>query len=166
MIIPILVLFIIIYGLIKKVNIYNEFIDGAKEGVNVGFIIFPYILGMILSINVLIKSNVLSILYKFINPFFLNIKVPVDILPLAILKPISGNASLSVVNDIFSNYGPDSFIGLISSTIQSSTDTTIYILTLYFGSIGINKIRHSLYVGLFADLIGIIASIIFVKLLL
>ena len=163
MIIPIIILFIIVYGLIKKVNVYDEFIKGAKEGSSVGLNIFPYMLGMILSVNVLIESDVLSLLYKVVNPFFLYTKIPIDILPLAILRPISGGASLSLINDIFKKFGPDSFVGLLSSVMQGSTDTTVYILTLYFGAIGIKKIRHSLYVGLFADLIGIISSIILVK---
>ena len=85
---------------------------------------------------------------------------------MAIMRPISGNSSLAILNNIFLNYGPDSFIGRLASTIQGSTDTTFYVLTLYFGSVGIKKIRYSLLAGLFADLIGIIASIIIVKLVI
>ena len=99
------------------------------------------------------------------KPLFNLIKVPIEILPLAIVRPISGSASLAYLNTIFTTHGPDSFIGLLSSVMQGCTDTTMYIITLYFGSIGIKKIRYSMFAGLCADLIGIISSIIIVNLL-
>ena len=107
----------------------------------------------------------LDFILSFLNPIFTLIKVPVEILPLALVRPISGSASLAYLNNIFSTNGPDSFIGLLGSVIQGCTDTTFYVITLYFGSIGIKKIRYSLFASLFADLVGIIASIIIVNLL-
>lgn len=161
-IIPSLVLFIVIHGVIKKVNVYDEFVDGAKEGVQIGISIFPYLLGMILGTNILIKSGLLDFIFNMISPVLNFFRFPKEVFPLAILRPISGNASLSMLNLILSNYGPDSFIGRVASTMQGSTDTTIYILTLYFGSIGIKKTRHALKAGLIADLAGIISSILIV----
>lgn len=125
--------------------------------------LFPTYIAMILAVNLFINSNVLDYIFSFLKPLFESINVPIDILPLAIIRPISGSASLAYLNNIFKIYGPDSFIGLLSSVIQGCTDTTMYVLTLYFGSIGVKKIRYSLFAGLCADLIGIIISIIVVK---
>lgn len=163
LIIPIMVLSVVIYGIYKKVNIYDVFIEGAKESFEMIFTIFPYLLGMMLAINLFLHSNILSNLSNLISPLLDLIGVPFDIVPMAIMRPISGNSSLAILNNIFLNYGPDSFIGRLASTIQGSTDTTFYVLTLYFGSVGIKKIRYSLLAGLFADLIGIITSIMIVK---
>jgi spore maturation protein B len=159
-----MVLFVVIYGIYKKVNIYDVFIEGAKESFEMIFTIFPYLLGMMLAINLFLHSNILNNLSNLISPLLDLIGVPFDIVPMAIMRPISGNSSLAILNNIFLNYGPDSFIGRLASTIQGSTDTTFYVLTLYFGSVGIKKIRYALIAGLFADLIGIIASIVIVKL--
>ena len=166
MIIPLLVLFIIIYGIIKKVNVYDTFVDGAKEGVEMGLSLFPYILGMILATNILLKSGLLDAMLELLAPIFNFFHFPKELFPLAFIRSISGSASISTLNMILSTYGADSFIGKVASTMQGSTDTTIYIITLYFGSIGIKKTRHALKAGLFADLITIIASVIMVKLLL
>ena len=127
--------------------------------------LFPTYIAMILAINLFINSGFLEYFFSFFKGVFELIKVPIEILPLAIVRPISGSASLAYLNNIFTKYGPDSFIGLLSSVIQGCTDTTLYIITLYFGSIGIKKIRYSLIAGLCADLIGIIASIVIVNLL-
>ena len=164
-IMPLLVLFIIIHGIIKKVDVYDEFVDGAKEGVQIGISIFPYILGMILGTNILLESGLLDLIFKVISPVLSFLKFPKEVFPLAILRSISGNASLSMLNLILANYGPDSFIGRVASTMQGSTDTTIYVLTLYFGSIGIKKTKYALKAGLLADLAGIIASILIVSLI-
>lgn len=165
LIMPLLVLFIVFYGIIKKVDVYDEFVDGAKEGLQIGISIFPYLLGMILGTNILLKSGLLNLVFKLISPMLNFLKFPFEVFPLAILRPISGNASLSMLNMILANYGADSFVGRVASTMQGSTDTTIYILTLYFGSIGIKKTKYALKVGLLADLAGILASIFIVSLI-
>jgi spore maturation protein B len=164
-IIPIIILLIVFYGFIKKVNIYDTFVDGAKEGMELGISIFPYLLGVIIAINIFLKSNILEYTFSLIKPFFNYIKLPIEILPMIILRLISGNSTLVIMTNIFQEHGPDSFLGRLASTIQGCTDTTIYILALYFGSIGIKKIKYALWAGLFADLVGIIASIIFVSLI-
>lgn len=127
--------------------------------------LFPTFISMILAINLFINSGFLDFALSLLKPLFDLIKVPVEILPIAIVRPISGSASLAYLNNIFTTHGPDSFIGLLSSVMQGCTDTTFYVITLYFGSIGIKKIRYSLFAGLCADLIGITASIIIVNLL-
>lgn len=165
LIIPLMVLGIVLYGIIKKVNVYDVFIDGAKESFDMVLSMFPNLLAMILGINIFLKSNLLSSLIKFINPILKFIKLPYQILPMALIRPISGSSSLAFLNSIFSEFGPDSFLGRLGSVIQGSTDTTFYIITLYFGCIGIKKIKYALWAGLFADLIGIISSIIIVNML-
>lgn len=165
LIIPLLVLIVIIYGIRKKVSIYDTFMEGSKESFGMFFSMFPCILGMMLGINLLIKSGVLELVYKLFSPLISLIKIPVETIPMMIMRPISGTSTLAILNGLFETYGPDSLIGRLGSIIQGSTDTTFYVITLYFGSIGIKKIKHALWVGLFADLMGIIASIILVKLL-
>lgn len=158
-IIPAITLFVIIYALIKKVNIYDEFLEGVKEGLDISLSIFPGMFAIIISVTVLTKSNLLNDLISLINTNLF----PKEILPIAILRPISSSSSLMILNDILSTHGPDSIIGKIASIITGSTDTTIYIIGIYYSSIKIKKIRHSLLVGLLADLACVIISILIVK---
>lgn len=164
LVMPLMVLIIIIYAMAKKVNIYDSFIKGAKEGLEMSFNIFPNLLAMIFGISMIIKSNVISDFLLLLKPLFDILKIPLEIVPMAMIRPISGGATLALMNDIFTKYGVDSFLGRLASTIQGSTDTTIYILTLYFGFVGIKRIRYAMWVGLLADLVGVVASIIVVSL--
>lgn len=164
-ILPLIVVLIVIYGIYKKIDVFNVFIEGVKEGITMTLQIFPTILAMIVSINIFLKSNILQDVTIFLNPLFDILQFPSEILPLAILRPISGSSSLIMLNNILSTYGVDSYIGRVASVIQGSTDTTIYILGLYFGSVGIKKIKYSLLVGLLSDLSCIIISLIVVSIL-
>lgn len=164
LIMPILILVILIYAFIKKTNMYDSFIEGAKEGVEISCNLFPYLLAMIFGINLIIKSGFIPDLLNVFKPIFNFLKVPLEILPMAIIRPISGNASLALMNDVFTKYGVDTFLGRLASVMQGSTDTTIYILTIYFGVIGIKKIKYAMWVGLISDLVGFIISFIVVSL--
>lgn len=164
-ILPLIVLVIVIYGMFKKNNVYDSFIKGTKEGLEIGIGIFPSLLAIIFSTRILISSGFVSFLLQLISPVLDFIKFPKEVFPMAVLRPISGNASLSLMMEVFSRYGVDSFLGHLASTIQGCTDTTLYILSLYFGTIGIKKIKYSLFAGLLVDLIGIISSIIIVNIL-
>ncbi len=159
-IIPIIVLIIILYALKKRVDIYDTFIDGTKESFDMTLKVFPNLLAMVFGVNIFLKSGVLDFIFNNLKPIFSYINVQIEILPMAIMRPISGSASLAILNNLFLNYGPDSFIGTVASIIQGSTDTTFYVLTLYFGSIGIKKIRYAMWAGLFSDLVGIVTAII------
>lgn len=159
-IIPIIVLIIVLYALKKRVDIYDTFIDGTKESFDMTLKVFPNLLAMVFGVNIFLKSGVLDFIFSNLKPIFSYINVQIEILPMAIMRPISGSASLAILNDMFLNYGPDSFIGTVASIIQGSTDTTFYVLTLYFGSIGIKKIRYAMWAGLFSDLVGIVTAII------
>lgn len=161
--IPVVVLLIIIYAIRKHVGVYDSFISGAKEGLELSIEIFPCLVAMLFATNILLKSNVLDSVFKSLKPFFDMIKVPVEILPMAVIRPISGNASFAVMIDLIKKFGVDSFIGRLATTLQGSTDTTIYVLSLYFGSIGIKKIGHAMWAGLLTDLVAVIVSIMLVS---
>ena len=161
--IPVVVLVIIVVSFIKKVNVYDEFTSGAKEGLEMGISIFPYLIGMIFGINILLKSEILNNIFYLFKPVFDLIKIPVEILPMAIIRPISGNASFTIMIDMIKTYGVDSYLGRIVSVMQGATDTTIYVISLYFGSIGIKNIRYALKAGLFADIITLIMSVLLVS---
>lgn len=165
LIIPLMVLFILIFGIVKKVNVYDEFLNGASESFSMIFKIFPCLLAMIFGVNIFLKSGFIDLIYVVVKPIFDILKVPIQTFPIMIMRPISGTTTLALLNNVFENFGPDSLIGRLGSVIQGATDTTFYVITLYFGSIGIKKIRYALWAGLFADLIGIIASIIIVRLM-
>ena len=160
-IIPLITIVVIIYALIKKVDIYEEFLNGVKEGLKLSIDIFPSMFAMVISVTVLVKSNIITDLTSLIN-----IKLfPKEILPIALLRPISSSSSIMLLNNILSTHGPDSLIGKIASIITGSTDTTIYIIGMYYSSIKIKKIKHSLVVGLLADLSCIIISILIANIL-
>ena len=162
-IIPLIVVTIIIYGIYKKVDIFDTFIDGVKEGMKLSINLFPTIFAMIIAITLITDSNIINYICNLLKPLFNKISFPTEVLPLALLRPISGSSSLVILNDILAKYGPDSFIGRLSSVMQGSTDTTIYIISMYFASIGIKKTRYSLTVGILADLLSVIISFIMVN---
>lgn len=159
LLIPIMISGIIIYGLIKKVDIYSSFIKGAKDGIQSAINIFPFMVSMVFAVNLFLHSGILDVVFKQVSDI-LGPHIPVSIFPMALLRPISGAASEVIMTDIFMNFGPDSFVGRLASVMQGSTDTTFYVITLYFGSVGIKKIRYALKAGLSADLVGIIMSFI------
>lgn len=163
-IVPLIVIIIIVYALYKKVDIFDTFLLGVKEGIKVTVELFPTIFAMVVSITILTKSNIILDISRLFGNIFNTIGFPEEVIPLALLRPVSGSSSLAILNDLLSRYTPDSFIGRLSSVIQSSTDTTIYIIGLYFSTVGIKKIRYSPVVGLLADLISVIISFIVVKL--
>lgn len=165
LIIPLMVLGIILYGIKKKINIYDVFVEGSKESYEMVLTMFPCMLAMIFGVNIFIKSGILEYIFSHFKCILDILKIPLEIIPMAIMRPISGSSSLAILNNILETMGPDSFAGRLASVIQGSTDTTFYVLTLYFGSIGIKKIKYSLWAGLFADLMGITSAIIIVNLM-
>lgn len=162
-ILPIIVLSILIIAFIKKVNIYDKFLEGAKEGLIMTFKIAPNIFAMIFAVNIFIKSSFLSDIFSFITPVLTKMDLTSEIIPMCFLRSISGTSTLGIMANIFETYGPDSIMGYLASIIQGSSDTTLYVIALYFGSVGITKSRYALKAGLFADLIGIIVSFILVS---
>ena len=159
--VPATILIIIIYGLIEKQQVFDIFLDGAKEGLQIVVNIFPTLLGLFLSINVLRESGIIDAIAKIALPLLNLLKFPSEILPLALLRPISGSASMAVATDIMSRYGVDSLIGLMTSTIMGSTETTLYTIALYTSAVKIKKTRFVLFAALLADFAGMLTSVIF-----
>ena len=164
-VIPLFIIIVVFYGFKKKVNIYDSFLEGAKEGLIITFNIFPSIIAMVFAINIFLDSNFINAFLTFFQKIFHFINIPMEIMPMALLRPISGTASLAIMNDIFIKYGPDSYLGRLASVLQGCTDTTVYVLALYFSSIGIKKTRYALGVGLFADLVGITVAFLITSIL-
>ncbi|HHZ13503.1 MAG TPA: spore maturation protein [Clostridiales bacterium] len=158
--IPGFILFVLGYGHIKKVNVYDTFIEGAKEGLSTVIRIFPYMVAMFVAIGIFRSSGAMDILVKLISPITGLIGIPGEVLPLAFMRPISGIASMGVLGELYRTHGPDSFIGRLASTVMGSTETIFYTLSIYFGAVGIRKMRYTLWGSLLADLAGLLASVI------
>lgn len=162
--VPVMILLIIIIGVKEKKDVFTLFIDGVKEGLKVVLGIFPYILAILIAIGLFRNSGALDLIIKPITPVLNTLGVPKEIIPLCILRPLSGGASMSLVMDIFKNYGVDSISGKIASIIMGGTETTIYCITILFGAVKIKKLRGVLIAGLIADFVVISTAIIIVKL--
>lgn len=162
LILLILIIGILIAGTYKKVGVFDTFIDGAKTGWNVVLKIIPYLVGMLVAIRVFRDSGALGYIVDGISYLVHAAGLNTDFvpsLPTAIMKPFSGSGARGMMIDTMKAYGPDSFVGKLACTFQGSADTTFYILALYFGSVGIKKVRYAVWVGILADLIGVIAAI-------
>lgn len=162
-IIPIIVVLIIIYGMIKGKKVYEWFVEGAKEGLKVCTNIFPYLLAMIIAVHIFRESKLLDLLNNLIAPVTSLIGLPKEIIPLVLIKPLSGSGATGIFTDILKNYGADTGIGLIASVIMGSTETIFYTITVYFGAVKIKKIRHTLWAAIMADMMAIIMAILMVK---
>lgn len=159
--IPLLLLAIPLVGLLRRVKVYEAFVEGAAEGFQTAIRVMPYLVAMMVAINIFRASGAMAALAQLLSPVCSLLGIPADIVPLAIMRPLSGSGSLGLTTEIIHTFGPDSFIGKLASVIIGSTDTTFYILTVYFGAVGITKPRYSLFVGLFGDLVGFFASVYF-----
>ncbi|WMJ79921.1 spore maturation protein [Clostridium sp. MB40-C1] len=158
-IIPILLGIIVAYGMVKKVKVYECFIEGAKEGLKVCINIYPYLLAMLLAVGVFRESGALGYFINLIKPVVKWIGLPAEVVPLVMVKPLSGSGAQGIYMDILSKYGADTYIGLVASIIIGSTETIFYTLTVYFGAVGIKKIRHTLWAAIMADITAVIAAV-------
>ncbi|TYP77808.1 spore maturation protein [Paenibacillus methanolicus] len=157
--IPFMIVFIPLYAAFRKVPVYESFLDGAKDGFGTAINIIPHLVGMMVAISMFRASGAMDLLIALIRPLFDQLGIPSEVLPLGLLRPITGAGSLAFTTELIKTHGPDSMIGRIASTIQGSTDTTLYVLTVYFGAVGIRKSRYALKVGLFSDIVGFLAAI-------
>lgn len=158
--IPLIILVIIIYGLIEKNKVFDNFVDGANEGIGIVLKIFPTLIGIFLAVGAIRSSGILDLVIKVISPITNLLGIPPEIMPLALVRPISGSASTAVATDIMSTFGVDSKIGLIASTIMGSTETTFYTIAIYTSCVGIKKIRFVLMAALIADFFGMAFSVV------
>lgn len=163
--IPIIIAIIILYGVIERKKVYDIFLKGAKDGIKIVFQLIPTLIGIFVAVGALRNSGILDLIINVISPLTNFLKIPSEIMPLALLRPISGSASIGVAVDIMQKYGTDTFIGLVTSTIMGSTETTLYTIAIYTGCVGIKKTRFVLLAALLADLAGIIASVVIWRIL-
>lgn len=163
-ILPLFVLIIVSYALYKRIDLFDTFVDGAKNGFNVFLSILPSLTALFLAIQMLKSSTGIDILTAILSPVANLLKIPKEILPMCILSPISGGGTLTIFESIISEYGADSYIGRIASVMMGSTETTFYAITVYFGAVGIKKIRHTAICSLCADLTSFILAGIMIRL--
>jgi spore maturation protein B len=157
-ILPVFILLIIVYALIKKVDVYDAFIDGAKDGFSLAVKIFPYIIAMMFAVNIFSASGGLDLLKKILDPLLSLFNIPSGVVPLFIMRPFSGSASFGLLASIFNTYGPDSMTGKVASTLMGSSETLFYTISLYFGSVGLKKSGYTIPIVLICDIIGLIVA--------
>jgi spore maturation protein B len=163
LIIPLMIFVVFVSAHIKKVDIFDTFVEGAKDGFMMAIKLIPYLVGIYVAVGIFRESGAIDILVDLFSPILSVIKAPTEVLFLSIVRSLSGPAALGMLLEIFDKYGPDSFIGRLGSTLIGSTDTTFYIIAVYFGSVGIRNPRYSIPVGLFADFASFAASVYIVR---
>jgi len=157
--IPFLLSFFSIYAAARRVKVYEEFVEGAKEGFNVILRIIPFLVAILVAIGMFKGAGGIDLLTKWLTPVLAPLHFPPDLLPLALMRPLSGSATLALLTEIVHRLGPDNIVSLTAATIYGSTETTFYVAAVYFGSVGVKQTRHAIPAGLLADLVGVIASV-------
>lgn len=157
--VPIIVISITTYGILKGVKVYECFIEGAKEGLYICFKIFPYLLAMIFAVTLIRESGLMNAFIEVIRPLLSVLGIPSELVPLILIKPLSGSGALGVFTETINQYGADTFIGIAASVIMGSTETIFYTVSVYYGSVKIKKIRHTLWAAIFADMTAIIMAV-------
>lgn len=165
-VLPVMVVSIVVFGLIKKVKVFDCFVKGARDGLKTVYELLPTITGLVVAITMLRSSGAMELIAKAFSPLSAALGVPEEVTPMALISPISGGGSLSLFENVLRQYGPDSFLGRVGSVLMGSTDTTLYAVTVYFSAVGIKKTRHTLYAGLLADFTSFVLSSFFVRLTL
>ncbi len=160
MAIPIMMSAILVHGFIKKVNLYDAFVEGAEEGFKTAVRIMPYLIAIFLAIGLLRKSGGMELVVNLLAPITQFLGIPPEVLPLALMRPFSGSGSLGILKDILQTYGADSFIGRVSSTMMGSAETIFFTMAVYFGAIGVQKSRHTVMAALISHFAAVIASVL------
>ena len=161
--IPFLIFYLVGFGLLMKKDIYDEFVKGAKEGFQITYGILPTLIGLMTAVGVLRASGALELFASVIQPFIRVLRFPTELVPLVLIKTISSSAATSLLLDIFKEYGPDSYLGQLSSVICASTETIFYTMSVYFLAAGVKKTRYTLPGALFATFAGVIASVFLIQ---
>ncbi len=163
--IPAMIAIFVVWAVCKKVRVYEVFVEGAKEGFTTAVRIIPYLVAMLFAIGMFRASGAMDILVMLISPITDLIGMPAEALPMALLRPLSGSGSLGLMSEIMKTYGPDSFIGVLVSTMYGSSETTFYVLAVYFGSVQIRRTRHAVSVGIIADICGMLGALVICRIL-
>lgn len=164
--VPLMIAGIVAFGLVKKINVYDSFVEGAKTGAENMLQIVAPLVGLMVGISMIRASGAMDLLGQLLKPVTDALGMPPDVLPLALLRPVSGSGSIAIVNDIFKRLGPDSNAGKIASVMMGSTETTFYTVAVYFGAVGIKNLRHTLKSALLADATGMLLAVLVARLLL
>jgi spore maturation protein B len=157
--IPLILLLFLGWGIVKKVKVYEVFVEGAKEGFNVAVRIIPYLVAMLMAIGIFRASGAMDLLSALLAPVTSLIGMPAEALPMALMRPLSGSGSLGLMTELMKTHGPDSLIGVLVSTMYGSTETTFYVLAVYFGAVSIRNFRHAVAVGVIADVVGMLVAV-------
>ncbi len=157
---PLIILIIVLYGFLEKKEVFDKFLEGAKDGIKIVVNIFPTLIGLFLAVGALRSSGIIDIIIQCLEPILHLINFPSEIMPLAILRPISGSSSIAIATDIMKNFGVDSQMGILASVIMGATETTLYTIAVYSSSVKIKKTRFVLIASLTADIVGIITSVV------
>mgnify|MGYP003299010998 CR=1 FL=1 len=157
---PAIILLILITGILKKVPVYEEFIEGAKDGFKVSINILPYLVALIVAISMFRASGALDLIASLFSPLLLKFNIPVEVVPIMFTRSLSGSATLGLFSELANNYGAEIFLTKLAAIMVGSSETTFYVLSVYFGSIGIKKFRYAICVGILADIIGIVLAIL------
>lgn len=160
LIIPIIFVYFLYYGFVNKVNIYDAFVDGAKEGFSITYEILPTLIGLMVAVGILRSSGALDIFCNFLSPLAEAVGFPKEALPITFMRLVSSSASTGILLDIFKNYGADSFVGRFVSVMMSCTETIVYTMSLYFMSIKIKQTRYTLVGAIIANFAGVVASLL------
>ena len=163
--IPLLIFAFLGWGIVKKVKVYEVFVEGAKDGFQVAVRIIPYLVAMLVAIGIFRASGAMDVLTMVLSPVTSLIGMPAEALPMAMMRPLSGSGSLGIMTELMKVHGPDSFIGVLASTMYGSTETTFYVLALYFGTVQVKNTRHALPAGLIADLFGMLGAVFICRML-
>ncbi|HYD50501.1 MAG TPA: nucleoside recognition domain-containing protein [Terriglobales bacterium] len=163
---PVLIAVILLYGLAKQIDLYQSLIEGAKEGFQVAIRIIPFLVAIMVAVGMFRASGLMDILIGAIDPFTSTLGFPAAALPMALLRPLSGSGAFAVLAETMQTHGPDSYVGYLVSTLQGSSETTFYVLAVYFGAVGVTRLRHAIAAGVIADVAGVVASVIAVRLFL
>jgi spore maturation protein B len=158
--IPAMIVLIPLWGSFRGVKVYESFIEGAEEGLQIAIKILPFLVGMMVALAIFRESGAMEVLAGLLRPVTKPLGFPTEILPLIIVRPLSGAGAMAVVTDLLKLHGPDSFIGQLASVLMGSTDTTFYVLTVYFGAVGIRRTRYAAAVGLIADAAGFVVGLL------
>ena len=158
-IIPVTVLFIVVFGSLQKVNIYEIFLEGARDGLKTVVEILPTLIGLVMAVEVMRAGGLLDVLTEWMRPAAEKIGFPVELAPLSLVRLISSTAATGLLTDLFSVYGPDSFLGRAASVMMSCTETVFYTMSLYFLSVGIRRTRWTLPCALLANVVGMMAAV-------
>ena len=162
-VVPLLIVAFPVYGLYKKVPVYEVFVDGAKEGFQVAVRIIPYLVAILFAIGMFRASGAMDALVDLLRPVLSLIGIPPEVLPMAILRPLTGSGSAAIVVDMIERFGEDSIYVKMAATMFGSTETTFYVIAVYFGAVNVKKYRHAIPAGLIADATGLIAAVYVVR---